>query len=179
VEARVDHPEREEFMRMLTSESDKASTAVKDLMLVRALAVGQPVEDLQRVTVSELFLAIREDLSEDLRHGFTPPPPGLPDLYIDKALLSDLIARCYETASETNPAEEHVVKATTDGDFIEVSIDLGPPTEELDVMEGIRNGRRGLRAAAIAYRLLPRWNGSLESKVSDSMVRIAFKLPSA
>jgi signal transduction histidine kinase len=179
VETRRDHPSIDEFLSMLSSESEKAATAVKDIQLIRALADGQPVEDIQTVTVSELFLAIREALSEDLRHGFTPPPPGLPDVVVDKMLIADLIARVYAEASQTNPAEEHHVSASVSDGSVNVTVDLGPPEPGADIMQGIRSGRKSMRPAAIAYRLLPRWNGVLEPLVGDDSVRLVFRLPTA
>ncbi len=162
VEHDRDHPEIDELVKMLSSEADRAAQAVKDLQLIRAIDAGAPVEALDTVTVSELFLAVRESLSEDLRHGFTPPPPGLPDVYVDKDLVADLIARCYEAASETNPAENHQVRAMAVDGKVEVLIDFGPADDLNEVLEARESGRKGMRALAIAHRLLPRWNGQLE-----------------
>lgn len=176
VEQHKDHPEIDELVKMLSSEADRAAQAVKDLQLVRALDDGSPVEALDTVTVSELFLAVRDALSEDLRHGFTPPPPGLPDVYVDKDLIAGLIARCYEVASETNPAEDHQVRAMALEGKVEILIDFGPADDIKEILEARESGRKGMRALALAHRLLPRWNGQLEPRATDNEVRIAFKL---
>lgn len=177
LETKGDHPSRDEFAAMLSDEATKAAHAVKDLQLLRALSDGSPVEDLQRVTVSELFLAVREGLSDDLRHGFTPPPPDLPDITVDKDLLADLIGRCYETASQTNPSEDHHVGATALDGRLEITLEFGPSDPDAEVIQGVRSGRKGMRPAAIAARLLPRWNGSVDARLSDDGVTLVFELP--
>jgi signal transduction histidine kinase len=177
VETQRDHPAIDELTSMLSTEADKAAEALRDLQLIRALAEGSPVEALGNVTISELFLAVREELSEDLRHGFTPPPPGLPDVFVDRSLVADLIARCYEAASETNPAEEHHVRATFVDGKVEILVDFGDSADLAAVLEGRDSGRKGMRAIAIAHRLLPRWGGEVEARVTDDEVRLAFKLP--
>lgn len=179
VENKKDHPSRDEFLRMLSSEADKAATAVKDLQLLRALQEGSPVEDMQQVTISELYLAIREALSEDLRHGFAPPPPGVPDVLVDKDLLADLIARTYEVASQTNQSEDHHLRVAEAAGKVELTIDLGPPNEDMDVIDGVQSGRKGFRPVAIAQRLLPRWNGGVEPRADDREVQVVFRLDRA
>lgn len=176
VEKQRDHPAIDELVSMLTSEADKAAQAVKDLQLVRAITDGSPVEALGAITVSELFLAVRESLSEDLRHGFTPPPPGLPDVMADQDLLADLVGRCYEAASETNPSEDHHVRALEVDGMVEIMIDFGPAKDLEELLAGRESGRKGMRAIAISHRLLPRWGGQLEPRVSGGEVQIAFRL---
>lgn len=177
LERKSDHPSRDEFTAMLSSEADRAAFAVKDLQLVRALEDGSPVEDLQEVSVGQLFLAIRERLSDDLRHGFAPPPPDLPSITVDLDLLADLIARIYEHSSQTNPSEDHHIAASVGEGQLIMHLTLGPLTTDPDMLGTWREGRKGMRPAAIASRLLPRWGGSVDTEPGENAHRLAIRLP--
>jgi len=167
VQARPDHPARDDLFSSAVSESGIALQALKDLQFVRSVDAGDLLEQVTDVPLQEVLDPVRERLSEE--HGATlaPAAPGLVSVNADRDLFADVLGRCIAAALATNAEAAHDVMTTVASDTVRIDIDFGPSTDLNDVEEGARTGRKVMRPLALAQLLLTRWGGYLQTEVSE------------
>jgi signal transduction histidine kinase len=165
VESRPDHPDRERLISILRQEARRASQALKDLQVFRALDAGKFGDRVEAVSLDDV-LASTSDVA--------PVPEDLPAVRADPLLAPEVIARCIELASELNPqGRAEVVRVA---EAAEVRIAMGSDLDPEEIDDGVRTGRAPMRPFALARRLLERWGGSVRVEPSGSQTFVVLVL---
>ncbi|MGH2788078.1 MAG: hypothetical protein ACRDJV_09225 [Actinomycetota bacterium] len=165
VSKRPDHPDREEFISLLRTETRKAARTFKDLQNLRALMADNLAERIETVDIAEVLGAADAMGEAESPEGERSTGAAV---LADTFVLADLIARLRDLASELGGSATDEVEADTDA--VTLVYGCGPPENRAELIEGLERGDGRARMLFVMQRIVARWGAKVRVDETASVI---------